>query len=266
MGLQYLSLPLLLGLAGVAAAAQAVPAKNPLGTGQPVVAAGHLLFNRTCTACHGIDGGEGERRFFRLSEAAIFQTIKGGIPGTTMPAMPLPDEDIWRIVVFIRAMRGSASETDVPGDTAHGTAIFSGKGNCEHCHMLDGKGGMIGPDLSNVGAQMTLKHLRESLSEDGPIPPDYRPVKVVTCSGATVEGIAKNEDAFSIQILDYEDKLHLYDMADLRSVENGKKSLMPHDYDKVLSAAEYQDLVAMLARQTQTNVSHKQEGEGEVGR
>jgi len=257
-----------------AATAQAVHPKNPLGTGPDVVAAGHALYNRTCTACHGIDGGEGERapalvgdrRFFRLSENSIFDTIRGGIPGTAMPPFALPDDDIWRIVVFIRAMRGSASETDVPGNTQQGMAVFTGKGGCLKCHMLNGKGGTIGPDLSNIGAQVTLKHLRESLSVQRPIPPDYRPIKVVTRDGQTVEGIAKNEDAFSIQILDYQNKLHLYDTNELREIIPGKTSLMPHDYDKVLSPQEYQDLVAMLARQVRTTLHVHQDGEGEVGR
>jgi putative heme-binding domain-containing protein len=253
-----------------AATAQAVHPKNPLGTGPDVVAAGHALYNRTCTTCHGIDGGEGERapalvgdrRFFRLSENSIFDTIRGGIPGTAMPPFGLPDDDIWRIVVFIRAMRGSASESDVPGNTQQGMAVFTGKGGCLKCHMLNGKGGTIGPDLSNIGAQVTLKHLRESLSVQRPIPPDYRPIKVVTRDGQTVEGIAKNEDAFSIQILE----LHLYDTNELREIIPGKTSLMPHDYDKVLSAQEYQDLVAMLARQVRTTLHVHQDGEGEVGR
>ena len=114
------------------ATAQAVHPRNPLGTGPEVVSAGHALYNRTCTACHGIDGGEGERapalvgdrRFFRLSENSIFDTIRGGIPGTAMPPFSLPDDDLWRIVVFIRAMRGSASETDVPGNAQQGMAVF----------------------------------------------------------------------------------------------------------------------------------------------
>jgi cytochrome c oxidase cbb3-type subunit III len=183
-----------------------------------------------------------------------------------MPPFSLPDDDIWRIVVFIRAMRGSASETDVPGNTQQGMAVFTGKGGCLKCHMLNGKGGTIGPDLSNIGAQVTLKRLRESLTQERPIPPDYRPIKVVTRNGKTVEGIAKNEDAFSIQILDYQDKLHLYDTNELREIIPGKTSLMPHDYDKVLSAQEYQDLVAMLARQVRTTLHVHPDGEGEVGR
>jgi putative heme-binding domain-containing protein len=258
------------------ASSQTPQASNPLGSGPDIVAAGHTLYNRTCTACHGIDGGEGERapalvgdrRFFRLSENSIFETIKGGISGTAMPAFAggLPDDDIWKIVVFIRAMRGSASETDVTGNVEHGKAVFGDKGGCLKCHMLDGKGGTIGPDLSNIGAQATLQHLRQSLTQEGPIPPGYRPIKVVTAKGETVEGIAKNEDGFSVQLLDYHDKLHLYDTTELREITHGKVSLMPHDYDKVLTTEEYQDLLAMLAKQVTTSLSSKREGEGEVGR
>lgn len=273
MRIGFVAIPLL--LAGAAAAAgQAVPPKNPLGTGPEVVTAGRVIFNRTCTACHGIDGGEGERapalvgdrRFFRLSAGAIFDTIKNGIPGTAMPALGLPDDDIWRIVVFIRAMRASASDMDVSGNIKHGEAVFAGKGGCLKCHMIDGKGGTIGPDLSNIGAQITLKHLQESLTEPLPLDPGYRPVKVVTRKGEIVEGVAKNEDGFSIQILDFQDNLHLYDKSELREVVHGTTSLMPHNYNKALTPGEYQDLVAMLAHQVTVKLHVKVQGEGEVGR
>lgn len=256
------------------ALAQSVVPKNPFGHGPEVVAEGHAIFNQTCTTCHGMDGSEGERapalvgerRFFRLSENALYDTIKHGIPGTGMPALNLPDESIWKIVVFIRAMRSSASEVDVPGDVAHGKQVFSGKGGCVKCHMINGEGGTIGPDLSNIGAQITLKRMKEALTVDGPIPTGYQPVKVVTLKGTTIEGVAKNQDSFSIQLLDNQNHLHLLDRAELKSVEESKISLMPHNYDKVLSREEYNDLLAMLAKQAAVNLHKKVEGDGEVGR
>jgi cytochrome c oxidase cbb3-type subunit III len=257
------------------ARAQAPP-KNPVGHGPEVVAAGRAVFNRTCTACHGVDGNEGERapalvgdrRFFRLSERALYETIKNGIPGTAMMAMgaAMDDKDVWRVVVFIRAMRGSASETDVAGNVEHGHVIFAGKGGCAKCHAIQGKGGTIAPDLSNVGAEMTLKHLRESLTTETPITRGYTPVTVVLANGQTINGVAKNEDAFSLQLLDYDNHLHLIDKADVRQEDEGTKSLMPHDYDKQLTKDEFQDLLAMLAKQTRDGGRKKIEGDGEVGR
>jgi putative heme-binding domain-containing protein len=272
--IRFVCVLLLIGWAICAIPAQSVHPENPLGNGPEVVAAGHTLYNRTCTGCHGVDGGEGERapalvgdrRFFRLSSISIFNTIKTGIPGTAMPPFSLPDEEVWRIVAWIRAMRGSASETVVPGNATLGAAVFAGKGGCLKCHALNGHGGTIGPDLSNIGAQITLKHLQQSLTQEQPISPGFRPVKVVTKKGATVEGIAKNEDAFSIQILDYHDQLHLYDTNGLRTIDLGKTSLMPHNYDKILTAEEYQGLMAMLARQVVATLHKQTQGEGEAGR
>ena len=269
--LRYIAL--ILAGAACSAPAQSAP-KNPIGRSPQVAAEGHTIFNQTCTTCHGVDGGEGERapalvgdrRFFRLSEGALYDTIKHGIGGTAMPPSTLPDEDVWKIVVFIRAMRSSASEVDVPGDIDHGKVVFTGKGECLKCHELNGKGGTIGPDLSNIGAQVTLKRLRESLSVDGPIPAGYQPIKVVTLQGQMIEGIAKNQDGFSIQLLDAQNRLHLLDRSELKTVEQAKSSLMPHHYDKVLSNAEYQDLLAMLAHQVTSNLHKKIEGDGEVGR
>lgn len=255
----------------ITAIGQASP-KNPVGHGPEVVAQGRAAFNRTCTACHGVNGGEGERapalvgnrRFFRLSESDLYNTIENGIPGTAMPAMgkALDSDDIWRIVVFIRAMRGSASDTDVAGNVQHGKEIFAGKGGCIQCHTIDGKGGTIGPDLSNIGAEVTLKRLRDSLTTATPVTPGYKPVTVTLTDGETIKGIAKNEDAFSLQLLDYRDHLHLIDKADIQREDESTRSLMPSNYDKVLTPEEFQDLLAMLAKQTRDS-SHK--GSGEVG-
>ena len=252
------------------------PPTNPVGQGPEVVAAGRVAFNRVCTGCHGVNGGEGERapalvgerRFFRLSEGALYDTIENGIPGTGMMAMgkAMDDKDVWRIVVFIRAMRGSASDTDVAGDVQHGKEIFAGKGACVKCHAMQGKGGTIGPDLSNVGAEMTLKHLRDSLTTDTPIAAGYKPVTVVLTNGQTVKGIAKNEDAFSLQLLDYDNHLHLIDKAEVQKEDADAKSLMPHNYDKQLSKDEFQDLLAMLAKQTRDGGQKRIQGDGEVGR
>lgn len=254
--------------------AQVAKPKNPLRDSPEVVAAGRILYNKTCTGCHGPDGNEGDRgpslnanrRYFRLSEAAIFEAVKNGIAGTAMPASGLPDLDVWRIVAFIRNIRGTASDNIVPGNIANGMTVFTGAGGCTRCHMIRGQGGTIGPDLSSIGAQVTLQKLRESLSQDGPIPPGYRPVAVTTLKGDVVQGIARNEDAFSMQILDANNKLHLFEKQELRTIVYGKKSLMPHNYDKVLSSSQFNDLIAMLSRQARTKVKTEQQGENEIGR
>ena len=248
---------------------------NPLGDSLEVAAQGRELYNKTCTACHGRDGAEGDRapsldanrRYFRLSEAAIFDTVKNGIPGTVMPSSPLPDAEVWKIVAFIRAIRGTASDNIVPGNVQNGMAVFTGAGGCVRCHMIRGEGGVLGPDLSSIGAEATLKRLKDALIAERPIPNGYRPVTVTTIPGKTVTGVARNSDAFSIQMLDSNGVLHLFDTKELRSVAYGKRSLMPGNFDKTLTADQFRDLVAMLASQARTKAARVLlQGEGEIGR
>jgi putative heme-binding domain-containing protein len=247
---------------------------NPLGDSPRVAESGRLLYNRTCTGCHGPDGAEGdrapaldgERRYFRVSEAAIFDVVKNGIPGTVMPASGLADNDVWQIVAFIRHVRATASDLVVPGNVENGMTVFTGAGGCVRCHMIRGQGGVLGPDLSSVGARLSLKKLQESLTKERPVPNGYRPVTVTTLKGEKFTGVARNSDAFSLQMLEESGKLRLFDTKDLRSVVYSEHSLMPHNYDKVLNPGQYRDLVAMLAVQARTKVRPLLQGENEVGR
>ena len=69
-----------------------------------------------------------------------------------MPATKLPDAETWNLVAFIHALIGPASETKPPGDTEAGERIFqSSKTGCSNCHSIRGRGGHIGPDLTNIG-------------------------------------------------------------------------------------------------------------------
>jgi len=264
---------ILIAFAGYAAT-QPPRKTNPLGSSPQVAAAGRQLYNTSCTMCHGPDGAEGDRgpglagarRYFRLSENAIFDAIKNGIPGSAMPAAGLPDDDIWRIVAFIRNLRATASDILVEGNVENGRNIFEGKGGCAQCHMIRGHGGFLGPDLSSVGGERSLPFIREALTEPRPARSGYRMVKVTTVDGRTLEGVARNEDSFSLQMLGRDRKLHLFTRDELRDITYEPESRTRHQYDKVLSASELQDLIAFLSRQALHKVRVEQQGENEVGR
>lgn len=247
---------------------------NPLGNTPDAIAAGRKLYNSSCTTCHGPDGAEGDRgpalaanrRYFRLSDAAIFDAIKNGIVNSPMPAMGLAENDIWRIVTFIRSLRATASESNVAGNFARGKLIFEGKGKCAECHMLQGRGGLLGPDLSNVGGERSLNFIRDALTKSAPPEKGYRPVKVVLTAGGSLEGIARNEDSFSLQLLSRDGRLHLLTSEEIGKVDRGDSSLMPKNYNRLLDAAEFQDLLAFLSRQVVHRIKMVQQGENEVGR
>jgi cytochrome c oxidase cbb3-type subunit 3 len=230
---------------------------NPLGRTPEAIEAGRQLYNSSCTVCHGLEGTVGDRgpaladkrRYVRNSDDDLFAVIRKGIPGTLMPPAGNSDNDIWKIVAYIRSLRATASEDFVAGDVAHGEEVFRKKG-CIECHMVKGRGGLLGPDLSNAGGERSLADLRGALTNPkANIPRGYQPIRLTTLSGDKVEGVVKNEDNFSLQVMDRSYRIHLLKRDELEQIEYGKESLMPHDYDKTLSAKELQDLLAFLSRQ-----------------
>ena len=230
---------------------------RPPQTSLEVSQHGREIYNRSCTMCHGQDGTAGDRapalaaqrRYLRTSEQDLFDAIKQGIAGTLMPASVLPDSDISKIVTYIRTLRATAIDSPVDGDEARGREIFHSKGRCSECHVVNGRGGLLGPDLSTIANERSVRFLRDSLTMAKPkIPLGYQPVRVVTKEGHSIRGVLRNEDNFSMQLLDIEGKLHLLQRDELRTIEYERQSLMPSNYDKTLSATELRDLLAFLSR------------------
>jgi len=115
--------------------------------------------------------------------------------------------------------------------------------------MIAGQGGLLGPDLSNIGAKRNLSVLRSALTQARPnTVRGYKAARVVTAEGTVLTGIVKNENNFSVQFLDTRGGLHLFGREELKEITYQERSLMPDDYDRRLTTAEAQDLLAFLSR------------------
>jgi hypothetical protein len=108
------------------------------------------------------------------------------------------------------------------GDVAAGERLFFGKGNCTNCYMVRGRGVVLGPDLSDIGRERTSTQIEQALRDLGaPFTATasqgsrgggvafYSAVTVRLRTGQTIRGIAKNDSAFDLQVLDLDGKLHL---------------------------------------------------------
>jgi putative heme-binding domain-containing protein len=190
----------------------------------------------------------------KRTQQELQDAIRNGIKGTLMPASSLPDADIRKMIAFIFSIRASAADVPVVGNVEAGSQVFHGKGDCVRCHMIRGRGGLIGPDLTDIASERKLDELRAALTEAKPIPPrGYQPVALTFKDGRKIRGVVKNENNFSLQVLGTDDKLHLLLREELAGIEYETQSLMPAGADRKLSAAEFQDLLAFLSRQTRRN-------------
>ena len=223
------------------------------------IEAGRRLFGESCAVCHGVDGRGSARGpsltrglvVNRGSDEEVADVIRRGVPNSAMPPFALADSDIKQLVAFIRSLRTRAAQLVVAGDRDLGKQLFFGKGQCSNCHMIRGEGGLMGPDLSNVGGDRTLAEIRQSILEprlsQGA---RYKAVTVVTLKGERIAGTLRNRDNFSLQMMDAQGNLRFFLSTELREVALQAKSAMPENYGKLLSEAELQNLLAFLSRQT----------------
>ena len=262
--MRILTIPLALILSAPALIAQPnrrEGKRNPMEGKPEAVESGGLLFSAACSGCHGATGGGGRgpnirdgRLVRRMSSEQLFDSVKTGVPGTEMPAFPIADEKIWAVVAFVRSLSAPAIEGNVPGDASAGDAIFFGKGGCSGCHAVRGRGGFLGPDLSNAGTQRSIGQLRESVLDPNARPTEgFQGVDVVMKSGTRISGVAKDNTNYAIQVLDRTGEMHLLDKKDVQEVTVHRSSMMPGDYSTRLSPMELQDLMAYLSRQAMRN-------------
>jgi putative heme-binding domain-containing protein len=217
------------------------------------VDAGKQIYMGSCSGCHGATG-EGSQgpsllsgRASRLPDGTLVNSIKNGLPGTSMPNFPMADDKVLQVASFVRSLTAPAIDTPVAGDPERGRRVFFGAARCSTCHMILGQGGYPGPDLSNIGAERTAPQLRESVMKPSArIANGYRSVTAVLKSGRTVQGVAKNYNNYSVHILDNAGKLHMLSRDEIAKLEVTDASMMP----ALTDPNEAIDLVAFLSRQS----------------
>jgi cytochrome c oxidase cbb3-type subunit III len=243
---------LVISAAGLAQQAQA---RTRQGTGT-AVQHGKRSFAAYCATCHGLDGRGGEHAPAIVdTPAAQVRTDEGlagiirhGIRGAGMPSFHfLTNEQIQVIVSYVRVLNGSTSVVNVKGDPAAGARLFFGEARCSDCHMMQGKGGFIGSDLSKFGRTHSARDIRQMiLQPNKALVPRWQLVRIITHSGQHISGLIRNEDNFSIALLSEDGVFHLLMKSEIARITREPRSIMPDNYGKKLSAKQLDDLTSFL--------------------
>jgi len=248
-----------IGLVLVAVAVVAAAAQEHSYT-QADIENGARLYQSSCAGCHGpngdmVPGIELQRGQFRraTTDTEIMRIIQSGIPGTTMPPSSFTDPQAGSIVAYLRTAspasggggRGGAV-TIASGNPTSGRSIFEGKGRCATCHRVAGSGPRLAPDLSEIGTIRPAAELQQKLLDpNATIRPGNRYIELTMKSGAKTSGRLLNQDTFTIQLLDVNERLVSVSRSDVRDLVFVKDSPMP-SYRDTLSRDELADVVAYL--------------------
>jgi cytochrome c oxidase cbb3-type subunit 3 len=233
--------------------------RNPFANDSKAADAGKSHFRINCSICHGL-GARGGRRGPDLtlakkkhgnSDAALFRTIHDGVPGTDMAAVmgsvgvEMKDEEIWQVITYLRSIEVKTAPPT--GNATRGKALFYGAAGCSKCHMVEGKGGRLGPDLTSVDSSRSLESIVESIRDPSrQLADGYQTVTVVTADGLETKGFIMNEDRFTVQMMDTAERILLLERDKLRSLKKSSTSLMPLYDSTLMSDRDLQDIVSYL--------------------
>ena len=214
---------------------------------------GERAFRDYCANCHGPDGDLisqvdlGHNNFRQpYSDEEIAGIIMNGIPNTPMPPTPrVTEEQAYMLVAYLRSL-GERDNGALSGNIARGKTLYEGRGKCMDCHMINGKGSVLGPDLSSIALVRSAAELEQSLLEpNSEVKPGNRFYSVQTSSGESVSGRLLNHDAFTVQMLDSNERLRSFEKSQLVSFgfSNPDMPSLATDYTQ----QEIADLVAYLS-------------------
>lgn len=234
---------------GAIAATQAQ--QPPTQAPDDAVSRGASVFGKLCASCHGGGGSGGRapaltenRRLRAMPEQELQGVIRSGTPNGMPGFGSLPQADFRDVTAFVRSLNSTEGDATPIGDVTAGEAFFFGKGECASCHLARGRGVASGPDLSNIGRQMSVADLTKAVTEpSAAIAQGYATVRVQMKDGRALRGFARNEGNHVLPLQTLDGRLVAVDKRDAQVTRETGSLMPPLDATK----DEQRDLVAYLS-------------------
>ena len=133
------------------------------------------------------------------------------------------------------------------GNPGQGAKLFATVGKCNTCHVVNGEGKEVGPNLSEIGAKLARQAMFESIVfPSAGISHNYESWTIALVNGTTATGIVISEDDAKLTLRGNDALVRTFDKKDIEERVKNKISLMPADLAKLLSPEEMADVVEFL--------------------
>jgi putative heme-binding domain-containing protein len=148
----------------------------------------------------------------------------------------------------LAAWTAALSET---GDAAAGRRLFFSPigPHCGACHQHDGRGGRVGPDLTQIGRSKNREQIIASILQPSrEVAPHYQPWLLITRDGKTYKGLRQPQggDNGVETYVDSTGKEFVLPSDTIEERSASEKSIMPDGLQETLTIADLRDLVAFL--------------------
>jgi putative heme-binding domain-containing protein len=136
------------------------------------------------------------------------------------------------------------------GDPVNGRRVFfSDTTACQRCHVVNGEGIAIGPDLSQIGDKLGKDALIESiLDPNNGIAFGYEAWTVTTTDDEEIYGLIVSETADELAVKDLSGIVHRIAKSRLADRVPSKFSLMPAGLQATMTVTELVDLVEYMSQ------------------
>jgi putative heme-binding domain-containing protein len=133
------------------------------------------------------------------------------------------------------------------GSAAKGKEVFKTIGTCANCHIINGEGKDVGPNLSEIGKKLSREALLESiLYPSAAISHGYEAYVVATKNGSVETGLLTSDTAEAVTLKGADSILRTFKRGDIETMQKSPVSLMPADLHKALTAQDLADLLDYL--------------------
>ena len=197
----------------------------------------------------------GATEILKLAESKAFDDTFAPALSAALQAAPLDAAQKTLVATLFPAPAGKDSKPLPPlselaklkGNAGNGQKQFATTGKCATCHIVNGEGKEVGPNLSEIGAKLSRQALFESIVfPSAGISHNYEAWTIVLNNGTTQTGLLVSEDGEKLSLKGIDAIVRTIAIKDIDERQKNTISLMPADLAKLLSQEEMADVVEYL--------------------
>jgi putative membrane-bound dehydrogenase-like protein len=135
----------------------------------------------------------------------------------------------------------------IRGDAGRGQKVFATTGTCANCHIVNGAGKDVGPNLSEIGKKLSREAMLEAVVyPSAAIDHNYETYVIELKNGGVQQGLKVSETPEAVSLKAADGIVRAFKRGEIDSVTKSPISLMPADLAKALTTQEVADIVEYL--------------------